>query len=253
MKKIFLLVITLFTGLVLMGGCGFSRQAAINREYYMLDVVKFTNESATPKKAVFPSVVIMVQPLGMTVAYDKKSFVYRTGEYTYESDFYRSFQEAPVILIEEQTYQWIQTKKLFGQVIRPGTLVKPNFMIYGYVYQMYGDYSVPGDFKAVLSVGYKILGHSKNLYDNVVLEKIYTQKVPLKDRDIQTLIDSYNTALKNVLLQLTADIKKTDFVSYEQSTIPAGTIGTNSVPASLLPSHTSETADESLQQATGNK
>lgn len=195
----------------LAAGCGLSRQQSYQREFFLLDVASVPPGSRNHDDIPFPEVILLIQPVGMAAAFDRKEFVYRTGQYSYETDYYRAFQVPPAILIGEQSYEWLVSKHLFGQTVRPGSLVRPNFALYGFVNEFYGDYSNPASHAAVISVTYRVLGRSKKIFSNLRMEKTYTQRIPLADREVGTLVAAWNRALRNILTELTADLRKVDF------------------------------------------
>lgn len=191
--------------------CSFSRKSEFNREFYVLDVVDMTQGMLVPEKAKFPDVILLIQPMRIAAVFDKKDFIYRTGPFSYETDYYRSFQVSPSIMIGEQVYEWFVTKKITGQVVRPDALVQANFALYGFVNEFYGDYSDPNNPTAVLSITYRLFYRHESYFSDRRMEKIYVQKISLKDREVSTLVAAYNLALKKILTNLSADLDETDF------------------------------------------
>ncbi len=209
------LSLSLATLILITAGCSLSKKQGLNREYFLLNVVNFSNTTFDPLKAVHPGVVMVIKPLGMATAFDKKEFVYRTGEYSYETDYYRAFQVIPSTLMTEQTFEWLSKSGLFGQVTRSGSLVHPNYALQGFVNEFYGDYSPGKSASAVLSITYKVIGRSDKVFDQLLMEKTYVQRVPLDDREVYTLVKAWNGCLRNILVQLAHDLRGLDYITGE--------------------------------------
>src|SRR5499433_1733184 len=69
-----------------------------------------------------------------------RSFVYRTSETGYESDFYNQFLTWPDTMITEELRKGLAASQEFKYVLGPADAQPPNYVLEGSVTGLYGDF-----------------------------------------------------------------------------------------------------------------
>ncbi|MCI0482912.1 MAG: hypothetical protein L0213_15145, partial [Candidatus Dadabacteria bacterium] len=140
---------------------------------------------------------------------DGKEFIYRTGELSYESDFYNQFFRPPGAMLTELTGRWLIDAGLFQEVFGSVTQADANYFIEGNVVRLYGDFrSSP---KAVMEIQFLLLKYTTDSsYDDntkIVLGKNYSSEIPIGSATPRDLMQGWNTALGEILNAFLEDLK----------------------------------------------
>jgi len=139
-------------------------------------------------------------------AYTDLYLVYRSGETTYESDFYNQFMSLPMQMIEDQMQAWLQGSPLFKFVLPPANAAISDFTIDGRLLELYADYRDTKNPKAVLKLQLTV-NDSKPQIPVVAFQKIYSQAIPMKAVSANALVEGWNKALEQVVNDFEQDFK----------------------------------------------
>jgi ABC-type uncharacterized transport system auxiliary subunit len=184
---------------LLTGGCLSKPRPDI--EYY-----NFNLGGATRLENKFGSV--FVRDFYINPAFEDKNFVYQTGEFSYESDFYHQLQLSPRAAFSTAARRYLADSGLFASVITPVSAVNAEFIIEGNVGEFYADFrdrTVP---VARLSVEFLFYQSSrgKPLAGDPLLKKTYRQSIPISGSHATDVITAWNQAYQNILRQFTGDL-----------------------------------------------
>lgn len=148
--------------------------------------------------------ILSVANLNISPRYADRSFVYRTAEAEYETDFYNQFLSAPSILIGEEIRKALAAAP-FKFVVGPASPLTPNYVLEGAINALYGDFRNPNAPAAVLEIEFFL--HSEvPARPGVVLQKRYQKAVALKERSPQALARGWSEALAAVVDMFLADL-----------------------------------------------
>jgi cholesterol transport system auxiliary component len=171
------------------------------RRYFVLDVV-YASAAANSNAAG----VLKVSNVHVSPRYDGKSFVYRTPDMSYETDFYHQFLVPPGPMLTDEVEEALSQAKIFEYVVNSVSQLEPTHLLEGSVDALYGDFSDTKSPHAVLGMSF-LLRREDDAQPSVIFQKRYRHTVPLESRTPEALVKGWNNALKDILASLVADLK----------------------------------------------
>jgi cholesterol transport system auxiliary component len=194
---------------VTMAGC-ITAAREHERKYYMLQVVR-----QGPPVPVRSNATLKVRRFDVDTAFAGKGFVYRIGEFQYESDYYYEFLVPPGTMIAEQTRGWLADSGLFQR-----SPLESTYLLEGNVTGLYGDFTNEAAPEAVLEIRFFLVG-STNASETAVFARTYRAVTPVPARTAEAFIGALSHDLAQILMHLEADLQKT-LVSGPAESTPAG-------------------------------
>jgi uncharacterized lipoprotein YmbA len=183
----------------LAGGCSFSRPAPVKQEY--LIEVPSSPPVAKPQQAT-------LQVRGVTVAapFRGRSFVYRTTDLRYDSDFYSEFAVAPGAMLADGTARALERARAFQRVVPPGTSPEGDFVLDGFFDAFYIDLRDPAKPAAEVSVTY-FLSRGDPLAGVPFWSKQYHRRVAIADgSSTEKQAAALSTAFGEIAAELATDL-----------------------------------------------
>jgi cholesterol transport system auxiliary component len=172
-----------------------------DKRYFVLEV------SANPSSAnPTANETLEVSNIRVSPRYADRSFVYRTSEAGYESDFYNQFLIAPASLITEEVRKGLIETQTFKHVIGAASQSQPNYVLEGAVNALYGDFRNADSPRAVLEMEF-FLTSEIPAKPGILLQKRYAKSIPLSSRTPEALVKGWNQSLEEILTSLAADLK----------------------------------------------
>ena len=121
--------------LALCAACVGIEKSYPDKRYFVLEA------SANPSSAnPAGNETLEVSNIRISPRYADRSFVYRTSEAGYESDFYNQFLVSPSSLITEEVRKCLTGSQIFKYVISPTNQSQPSYVLEGTVNALYGDF-----------------------------------------------------------------------------------------------------------------
>jgi uncharacterized lipoprotein YmbA len=185
MKPIFL---CLTLGLLLTGCLS---RPSLNRQYF--------NFSISPRQTVGTNApVLEIRKITVTPPFESQSFIYRTGEFSYERDAYAEFLSPPAQALIGPL------RNLPGyDVTFSGSVLKPSITAEVIVDELYGDFRNRNQPTAVLAMKFIFLDRS----GKVLFQKQYSHQAPLKERTAAGVMSGWNEGLRDILKAVDADLR----------------------------------------------
>jgi uncharacterized lipoprotein YmbA len=187
--------------LIVLSGCVSFERNYPDQHYFVLEVKRNVNPSTTPGNGVVEIADVRISP-----RYTEKSFVYRTSEARYESDFYNQFLVAPAVLITEEIRKGLAQSHVFRHVIGSSNQLQPTHVLEAAVNDLYGDFRNGSAPKAVLEIEF-FLSKETDSTPQIIMEKRYAKSVDLSRRSPEALVQGWNRALEEILAALVTDLK----------------------------------------------
>jgi cholesterol transport system auxiliary component len=187
--------------LVLCAACVGIERSYPDKRYFVLDAGANTNPSDSSTNEILQVSSIRVSP-----RYADRSFVYRTSESGYESDFYNQFLIAPAFLITEEVRKGLTGSHVFKYVISASSPLQPSYVLEGTVNALYGDFRDTGSPRAVLEMEF-FLTSEIPAKPGILMQKRYVKSIPLAGRSPEALIRGWNQGLEEILTALAVDLK----------------------------------------------
>ena len=136
-------------------------------------------------------------------AFRGRQFVYRESELKYETDYYNEFLVAPAANIGEATARALGAARVFTTVVPAGTPLEPDWVLDVFVGSLYGDGRAMEKPMAVLSMTFFL---RKGEGAVPVWSKTYEKRVPFTTGSASSYIAAQNTALGDVLAEVSRDL-----------------------------------------------
>jgi cholesterol transport system auxiliary component len=201
---IFLLkAILLASGLCLLAGCVRLGKNYPEKHLFLIQASYPGEASSALTDEGLRVLTFSVSPL-----YEGKGFVYRRGDNRVEADFYNEFFLSPSTMLTEEVRQWMAGSGLFSHMADLGAPGNFGYFLEGHIASLYGDYRNPSAPKAVLEMEF-LLTRRVSPAPETVLRESYRQEIPLSRNTPQALVDSWNKALKAILMDFEEDLKET--------------------------------------------
>lgn len=189
---------------IVTAGCTGLSKKYPEREFYMFEV--------PPVNVKYPPVkdaVVEIMRFNVSPGSDGKEFIYRTGDLSYDADFYNQFFRPPGAMLTEVTGRWLNDTGLFQDVFGSVTQADANYFIEGNVIRLYGDFrSSP---KAVMEIQFLLLKYTDNSsYDSstkILMARNYSSEIPIASAAPGDLMQGWNKALGEILNAFLGDMK----------------------------------------------
>jgi cholesterol transport system auxiliary component len=189
-------------GLVaLCAGCVGIERSYPDKRYFVLEVPA----QASPSNPT-ANETLQVSNIRVSPRYADRSFVYRTSEAGYESDFYNQFLIAPASIITEEVWKGLAGSQVFKYVISASSPLQPSYVLEGAVNALYGDFRNSDSPRAVLEMEFFLTSEIPEK-PGILLQKRYAKSIPLSGRSPEALVKGWNQGLEEILTSLVADLK----------------------------------------------
>lgn len=182
-------------------GCGPGKAPAVRR-YYALELQR-QGQTRQPQG----NTILEIQPFGMSPTFAQKELVYRTGEFSYESDFYNQFVTDARLQITEQTRRWLSDSGYFSSVALGGSALEPTHILEGDIVSLYGDFRDKSDTHAVMEIELFLID-IKSSSAKVVFSKLYKARAKAGQAKVEKVIQAYNQCLEQILQDFEGDLQK---------------------------------------------
>lgn len=163
---------------------------------------------APPTAAAKPAAgnrILGISSLQVAEPFDGRSFVYRTGEFSYEHDTYAEFMSHPADELLAPISDALRDSGDFSAVTEMGSAVKPNTLLEVQVLQLYGDFRPSTPPAAVLTMRFVFIDAPGDIAGAVISQHEYTRTIPLKSQTASALMAGWNEALYQILDSAASD------------------------------------------------
>ncbi|HYT56161.1 MAG TPA: ABC-type transport auxiliary lipoprotein family protein [Verrucomicrobiae bacterium] len=187
---------------ILSAGCVSLERSYPEKRYFVVELGENMQQSNPVGEKT-----LLVSGLRISPRYADKSFVYRTSEAGYESDFYNQFLTSPETMLSEEVRKGLAASTAFKYVVGPSSQLQPNYVLEGSVNALYGDFRNLDKPAAVLEIEF-FLHNEDSANPGIVLQKRYMKAVSLSGRSPEALVKGWSQALGAVLTELNTDLQK---------------------------------------------
>lgn len=177
-------------------GC-FRRQFPERRQYVVS--VERPAPARTGSKMVIKVGRVRAEP-----QYERKGFVYRTGELTYSDDFYNAFYVSPAQMVRSTMQQWLVTSGLFASVADVDSLIGADWLLESRLLDFYVDQRMPDDERAVVRLAVTLVDGTK-APPRAIFERTY-EEVASAAGSGKEYVDAWSAALAKVYARMEADL-----------------------------------------------
>jgi len=181
-------------------GCVDLKASYPDRRFYTLETSR-TGVVRSPAAGT----VLRVRRFTASKLCDGSELVTRTGESTYETDFYNVFFVPPAMQAGEQTQRWLSGSGLFGTVVGTGSSLSETHVLEGNLIALHGDIT-HGDLPAAVIELQFMLVDVVSDPAAVRLQKTYRQAVLVASGEPAAMVKGWTEGLTKILAALEGDL-----------------------------------------------
>jgi ABC-type uncharacterized transport system auxiliary subunit len=194
---LFVVALLVAASTTLTSGC-FRRQFPERRQYVL------NMERVGPGREL-SDVVIKVGRVRSEPPYERKAFVYRTGESTYTDDFYSNFYVSPTQLTRSTLHRWISDSGMFANVADVDSLVAADWLLESRLLDFYIDRRPDETETAVVRLALTLVD-ARASPPRAILECDYEGIEPVRGHGGDDAVAAWNGALTKIYTKLEADL-----------------------------------------------
>jgi cholesterol transport system auxiliary component len=207
-------VTKIFVAFLLACICGLTgclSRSALNKQTFAFSIstIAATNIPAGNR-------VLGIRNLQIAAPFEGRSFVYRTGEFSYVRDPYAEFLEPPAEELIAPVRGWLRGNGDFSAVVEAGSALKPDTLVEVSVSQLFGDFRQPERPAAILTMRFVFFDATNGVPGRVIFQQEYSRSIPLRIPAAATLMDGWERALSEILAQVSSDFR------HLETSAPAG-------------------------------
>ncbi len=192
-------------------GCVNLKRDYPQRTLYSLDPAR---EGVLPAPETGPAV--RVQPFKASPGLESTEFIYRTGESTYETDFYHAFFTFPADQVRSAATGWLNDSGLARIVFSRSSSLSPDYVVEGNLSRLHGDFRDRKNPQAVIGVDLLVLDN-RQAEPGILLGKSYSRSVTISSASPDALVKGWEAGLAEVL----ADFEQDFSAALEKARPPA--------------------------------
>lgn len=147
---------------------------------------------------------LAVASVRVSSLFDRKGFVYRTGEQTWDSDFRFEFFAPPGAVLQEAIVDWLATASAFASIERGGGF--GGWRLETDVDQLYADRRDPEATEVVLAGRFRLFD-LRGERSRHVFASSFDEREPAGTGTPQALVDAWRRALERALRALEPELR----------------------------------------------
>jgi uncharacterized lipoprotein YmbA len=136
---------------------------------------------------------------------ERTAFVYRTGERTFEADFYHHFSALPGVLVREALVDWLERSGLFAEVWQGGARERTRWTLEARVIALHADVRDPAAPRTVVEMEIFVLERGASAWEARLRER-YRAEIP-SSAEPAALAEAWTRALTQILGKLEDDLR----------------------------------------------
>ena len=180
-------------------GCGFTRPATV-KQTYLLQAQVPAQATTTPRPAT-----LKIGTVDVAAPFRGKVLVYRQTDLKYEADFYNEFLVSPSAMLTEGAGAWLAAAKVFRDVLPAGANADGDYVLEGFVSELYGDDRDASQSAAVVTAKFFLIDN-RTLTGVPVWQTELKQRIALSNRSADALVAGLNTAWAAMLGDLAREL-----------------------------------------------
>jgi len=184
----------------LLAGCVSLQRDYPVRKFYVLEAAPETVRTPLPDGPI-----VQVQFFRASPGYQNAEFVYRTGESTFESDFYNVFFTLPADQIRSRASEWLADSGRTRAVVDRASRLRPTHALEGNLVEMYGDFRDRDNPRAVIAVDF-LMVDVQPIEPRIVFSKSYREELAITAPTANALVTGWEEGLRKIFTALENDL-----------------------------------------------
>ncbi len=147
---------------------------------------------------------LRIERVRVARAFERRRFVYRTGEGTFEEDFYNEFYSPPGMEVRKAAGHWLDDSGAFARILGATDVARADWLLQGRVNELYADVR-EREARAVLEVEFTLLDARPNRPVEA-FRKRYGAASPT-ERSADGIHAAWGRGLEQILAELEQDLR----------------------------------------------
>jgi uncharacterized lipoprotein YmbA len=139
--------------------------------------------------------------------FERKGFVYQTGDTTFEDDFYNEFFAPPGTLVRKATLEWLSRSSVFASVIDARHQPEADWRLEAQVQKLYGDLRDRKVPQAILEIEFALLEASRTKFE-IAFRRTYSAAVNASSPSAAAIVAAWTDSLEQILTALEEDLRR---------------------------------------------
>lgn len=194
--------IVLYLGFVLLAGC--VSKPNPRKEYFSFEPISQKVKQGEHRY----DVILVIKDFRAAPQFTAPSFVYRTGEYSYETDFYHEFLVRPQSMFGTDLALMMSGAGLVKGIALSGSRAQIDYYLECTITELYGDFRNKDKPDAVLTIYYALLPGNTAKTRQILHKKKYSKRIPIEDRTAVAVFKGWDQANKEIFSELAQDLSK---------------------------------------------
>src|SRR5215471_15854308 len=178
-----------------LAACSLTRPATV-KQTYLLQPQPPSQAANTPRPGT-----LKIGTIAVASQFRGKALLYRETDLKYEADFYNEFLVAPSAMLTESAGAWLAAARVFDDVLPSSANANGDYVLEGFVSQLYGDYRDAAKPAAVLSAKFFLIDN-RSVSAVPVWQTELTQTIALAGRGPDQLAAALSSAWAAILSDL---------------------------------------------------
>jgi cholesterol transport system auxiliary component len=187
--------------------CIFTLTGCLSRPVLNKQTFAFDTPVIAATNVVAGDRVLGIRNLQIVAPFEGRSFVYRTGEFSYVRDPYAEFLEPPTEELIAPVRGWLRGNGDFSAVVEAGSALKPDTLVEVNVSQLFGDFREPEHPAAILTMRFVFFDATNGVPGKAIFQQEYSRNIPLSTPTAAMLMDGWERALSEILAQVKSDFR----------------------------------------------
>ncbi len=150
--------------------------------------------------------VLRVERIRVSPLFERTGFVYRTGDFTFEQDFYNEFYVPPGTMVREATRRWLAASSIFSTVIDAPDPGDSDWSLGGTVDRLFADLRNLKAPQAVVDIDFA-LKRAGSAPDEEIFRKKYSVVSDAAGLSSTEILAAWNASLSQILRELERDLR----------------------------------------------
>ena len=201
--RAFAAILAMLLVLPLAASCVKLERQPVEKRFYAL-------ETARPAPGVVPALAaspatMLVRRLHVSPRAAGRELVYRTAPSAWTADYYNMFFVSPADMLTQDLRAWLAAGGVCANVVDPGSLAAPEYILEGNVTALHGDFAVKPP-QAVVEMQFLLL-KSTGDERKVLLTREYRKSAPLSGNTPQELVRAMRESVAAAYADLESDLR----------------------------------------------